>query len=627
MKKLIVTISIIASLLLGLAVAGCKKARAPQNPNVITVAPSDYNLRQDDMKNVLAMTRSLLDGKALPQAAENVAALQGREVWVSVFRPGVQGVEEMGVAQSLVDGLKDAAKRLKSNDDFKTYFEGKLDSARIKISILKKKNTVKKGTSLRRLSRRLEPGVYGPMLIDNARMSINPDTIITHGWGIDRSTDHERNMRIYGKKMAEMQLRRLMQKAGLEKDAWMGMDIYRFSVYSFVDARAGGGGKAVPLYRANHLLPKEISEEQVLKGAIAAGDHVLHLMDSETGKFGYIYYPDQDELSKDYNIVRHAGTVWGLFKLYNETGEKRFLDGGLKSFEYLEKSFKTPEDNKNLILIDYAGRAYLGSMALGALATVEMPAEFMSDERKAAQEKLGNCLLAFIDNDGRIYMTYKQLQAKRLPNEQPVYFPGEAALALINLYEKTGEEKWLDGALKIADFQIGEFKRTNKPDNWMIQVMSRLYRIKKDNRYRDMGFQMADYNVKHQYRPQRENYTYQDYHGGFDNSRPPRTTPCGSRTEAMDEAYLLAVAAEDAAAMKRYGDAVVWGAWFMLTNQFRDENTYYLRNPEYAMGGIRGGLIANDIRIDYNQHVAMALMGARAVWRDRPDMDTAALFR
>ncbi len=627
MKKLSVALSVCLLVFAGLIASGCKEKEAPKNPKVIIAKPSTFNLKPDDKSNVLAIARAHLTGKPIPQATQNVEALCGREVWISVFRPGVQGTEEMGLGECVLDGLKDAAARLKVETDFRTCFEGKLDGAKIKVSILKKKKTVKKGASLRKLSRRLEPGLWGPMLINDARMSINPDTIVTHGWGIDRTTESEKKMRVRGKKMAKLQLKHFMEKAGLEKEDWTGMDFYRFSVYSFVDGKAGGGGEAISLYRANHLLPKTMTENQALKGAEAAGDHVLRHLDSETGKFGYIYYPDTDEMSKDYNIVRHAGTVWGLFKLYNETGEKRFLDGGLIGFEYLEKSFKTPEDNENLIIIDYVGRAYLGSMALAALATVEMPAEHMSDERKAAQEKLGDCLLAFIAGDGRIYMTYKQLQAGRVPEKQPMYFPGEAALALINLYEKTEDEKWLKGAVKIAEFQIGEFERTEKPDNWMIQVMSRLYRINKDDRYRDIGFKMADYNVKHQFHPARKKNTFQDYHGGFDNSKPPRTTPCGSRTEAMDEAYQLAVAAGDEAAMKRYGDAIVWGSWFMLSNQFRNENTYYLRNPEYAMGGVRGGLIANDIRIDYDQHVAMALLGARAVWRDRPDMDTAALFR
>lgn len=583
-------------------------------------------LDDGDVDMALEIARAWLDGGSIPEATEGLEALCGRPVWVSVFRPGAEGVEEAGVGPCAPEAIRDAALRLRKTPAFGRRFEGKMDQARVKVSFLKKRSAVKEGVSLKRLASRMEAGIFGPMLKDNPRMSITPDTIVTHGWGLDPNSRDEKKMRVHGKAMAKLVMDRLMDKAGLDADAWQSMDFEIFSTTSYVEPAAGGGGRGIELYRGVVKLPFSFTEQTLVDAAVAAGDHLLRFLNAEEGRFGYLYYADRDEWDPGYNIVRHAGAVWGLFRLYNVTGEKRFLDGGLAAFAYLEKSFVTPEEDPDIFLIQEGNVAALGTMALAAMATVEMPAEHMTPERKKAQEKLGMAVIRMMAEDGQFYAYYQQVKTGRVPDPQPIYFPGEATLALVNLYEKTKDERWLTAAKKAADRQVEAFNKSGTPDNWEIQVMSRLYRITRDDRYRDAGIRMANYNVEHQYDPARAAEKFKDYYGGFDNARPPRATPAASRTEAMDEAYELAVAAGDAAAEKRFGDAVIWASWFIMNNQFNAANSYFLPAPEKALGGVRGGLTANDIRIDYDQHAIMALLGARAVFKNRPFMDPGNLF-
>ena len=55
----------------------------------------------------------------------------------------------------------------------------------------------------------------------------------------------------------------------------------------------------------------------------------------------------------------------------------------------------------------------------------------------------------------------------------------------------------------------------------------------------------------------------------------------------------------------------------LLENQWRQENSFFLRSPARARGAIRMGLVDNHCRIDNNQHALVGLRHALAVARRR----------
>ena len=89
---------------------------------------------------------------------------------------------------------------------------------------------------------------------------------------------------------------------------------------------------------------------------------------------------------------------------------------------------------------------------------------------------------------------------------------------------------------------------------------------------------------------------------------------------------MLAKEAGDEDAMRRYGDCIWRSMWFMRNHQFRPANAFYVKNPEAVYGGIKGGLIDNNIRIDYDQHIIMAILNGLVVFDDRPAVSTASVF-
>jgi hypothetical protein len=570
-------------------------------------------------------------GAELPPAPPNVQHLCGREVWISVHRGGTEDYAVgLGLGDCVVDGLRDAARQVRDSSVYRSTYAASLGASRVKVDLFKDEEAIKPG-AWKKLGRLWEPGWWGPLAeAKGKRTFLLPDTVVFRGWGLDPKRRANDKGRRNAAAVAEVLMKALAQEAGVEFDALKegkAGQLGRFTTVSFIEAEPGRG--ALDLVRGNVLLPRDFTRAQAMDVVVKSAENLIRHQ-KDDGTYGYWYMTDVDKFSSEYGVPRHAGTVWGLFRMYNVTGDKRFLDSAKKGLDWMVRQVETPADKPALAVIKTGRSAALGTQALCLMALIEMPKAEMTPELTALQDRLGETLLFMAAEDGRVYADYAQAEARRLPAEQPIYYPGESALALIMLHEKDGKPKWLAGARRIVDFQVGEFKRTGVPDNWIIQDLSRLYRITKEPTYLEYGFKTADYNIAAQWQPQEikgvNEIPYYDYVGGFNNSTPPRSTPAGSRIEAMDEAYALAKFAKDEAAMKRYGDSIWQSMWFMMNHQYRPENAFFVRNPEAAMGGMKGGLIDNNIRIDFNQHIIMALLGGLVVFDDRPGVLTSTVF-
>ncbi|MBZ0273978.1 hypothetical protein K8I61_18205, partial [bacterium] len=147
---------------------------------------------------------------------------------------------------------------------------------------------------------------------------------------------------------------------------------------------------------------------------------------------------------------------------------------------------------------------------------------------------------------------------------------------------------------------------------WHAMAWARLARVDPDparrDQWRALGYEHAGAVIARQWRPGQAGY-FPAYLGSAKNARPPRTAPTSARAESLYENYLAARFANDDDAAREFAGALSASMRFVIANQYSRENTYFLPHPERAIGGIRGGLAAGDIRIDYNQHALYAMMG------------------
>ncbi len=476
----------------------------------------------------------------------------------------------------------------------------------------------------------VEPGVVGMTLrTDHHEATILPGDPVTRGWLTPRVR------RRSGK--TEKILINLSREADGPRDLWSqeGTELGKFHTVCF--GRPVPGGEVLPLYRGNVLLETgEVDSARILDGVEEAGGWLLRTVQPD-GKFDYEYYPNTDSGSKGYNIVRHAGCVYGLFHMYElallepqlRDDANDYLEAAIRAMDWVYDNLDAPsgaEDEALVALVDRRQRASSGAAALTLMSFLERPApEQVSHpvlrerlgrpEDEQIIEGLGLFLLEMIDARGKVYHSYRDRLASDAVEKEPLYFPGETMLALVRLYQATEDERWLEGSERIAGWQIERYwdQRPN-PDHWVMQALWELYDVTGDERYARTGLAMGDRHASEQFPP---NWApFPDYHGCYRRyNDTPRTTRACSRSEAMGGVVHIAWKKDVDATT--YEDALLFAADHLLENQWRPENSYYLPRPAKARGAIRMGIVDNHCRIDNNQHAVVGLHRALEVARRR----------
>ena len=134
------------------------------------------------------------------------------------------------------------------------------------------------------------------------------------------------------------------------------------------------------------------------------------------------------------------------------------------------------------------------------------------------------------------------------------------------------------------------------------------YSKRKD--YVEYVYELTDWLVEKQLNE--SNCPWPDMWGGIAAYSEGRAgVATASYLEGFADALALARFAGDMARAGRYEDAVRLAARFVLQLQVRPEETYYMRSPQDAIGGIRTSPSLNLLRIDHCQHALVGLIKAR----------------
>jgi len=599
--------------------AGCASG-----PSVEKIEPFDEVVRfsPEQQAFLLKAARKGLSGEAIPAFPAALQSVEGGGAVIEVFLSPQKPIITVVWSRPFRKAFGEAVKRTAAASGF-SRMKSNLDEVRIKVGVVDRIQSLnfnpdaKSEKTFRRIRKQTESAIHGFILVHvNGKVFYQiPEAVLYEGLGM------KGQKRFMGRKLVARQLRELGRDAEGDSRGWANGELFSFTTFTFIDD-VNERGKAVISYRSKNLVPR-MTTESLRQAAIANADYLAKSV-TESGKFKYIYYPAVDKYEgKSYSIVRHAGSVYGLFDAYNHFKDQKYFDAGRKAMDYLLERTEVPSEVPSIAIVKDRGRSSLGTNALAAMAYSAMAEELMTEQDLKYRDQFGESIRYYqMPEKGLFYTYFKQAFGKKPPSKQALYYPGEAMLALVKLYEATGAKKWWDAAKDIAPGQKKLWENAGHQEVgnycWVGQAFARMARIEKDEalreEYRKVAYSHADAVIKHQYDETRSKYP--DYIGGADNSRPPRTTPTSARGESVSENYLLAKFLGDTEAQKKYGVSVLRAIHFFVENQWSAQNSWFLPYPEKAIGGVRGSLIANDIRIDYNQHALTTEMNALNVIDD-----------
>jgi hypothetical protein len=346
----------------------------------------------------------------------------------------------------------------------------------------------------------------------------------------------------------------------------------------------------------------------------------------DDGMFEYrVNMNPEVKVKRKYNILRHAGTIYAMAMYYNLHPDPELKNAIKRAAGYLRDDaigtlpgneemlaiWSKPEVNRNSSIL----QAKLGGTGLGLVALISVEKihpEFTSLE---VLRKLGSFIVYMQREDGSFYSKYIPSQGGRKDNWLSLYYPGEAALGLLMLYEKDRSDAWLEAACKALTYLADERggMKSVPADHWALLATSKLFSLHKNGTLPFSRELMVNHTIQiceSILSEQVLNSELPERMGGFSNDG--RTTPTATRLEGLQAARMILP--DDLEICNRIDIAVNHGIRFLLNAHISDGQ--FAGGIPRSTGKLKGkssrikdfNRRSTEIRIDYVQHAMCSMM-------------------
>lgn len=238
-------------------------------------------------------------------------------------------------------------------------------------------------------------------------------------------------------------------------------------------------------YDVNGIRGISNNKKQHFQQLIEQNSAFLHSQIQENGKFIYGYFSAYDRDIRNYNTVRHCTSAYALLETFEVQNKPEYWSKIHAAIHYALTNFYKEKDSSTAFMID--GKEGELEIKLGAnAAAILMLTKYQeitqkTDYQKYA-EKLANGILKLVDSNGSTthvlnYPNYDLKEKFRI-----IYYDGEAALALLRLYQINQDSRLLE-TVKLM-FECFIEKRYEKyHDHWLSYCTNELTKICPEDKY------------------------------------------------------------------------------------------------------------------------------------------------
>lgn len=243
--------------------------------------------------------------------------------------------------------------------------------------------------------------------------------------------------------------------------------------------------------RKVELADGEYAGELILNSSAFLEDQVR-----EDGSFVYGMDPRFDDEIDNYNILRHAGSVWALICRYRLAPDEALAEKIRLAIGYMLEAVRYDSQGRGYLYEEKSDEFKLGGAGIAVVALTEYMDVFGSREYQDACTALGEGILSQLDQSDGSYYHVLNGDFTRKEAYRTVYYDGEATFALCRLYSLTKEQKWLDAAESAARHFIAE-DYTQYKDHWVAYSMNELTKYVTDKpEYYVFALRNAQVNLK-----------------------------------------------------------------------------------------------------------------------------------
>jgi len=381
------------------------------------------------------------------------------------------------------------------------------------------------------------------------------------------------------------------------------------------------GETAHPLYPTGRNAGRRIVDQltvPLLTELIADGSEYLARQVMPEGRFIYGIHPCFDREIGTYNALRHASATYAMIEAYEVTGSRTLRSAIEASLGVLTQELIAhtvlPDGTPAAFLVEANREIKLGGKALAILALAKFATVAGSTGHYRLMSKLaaGICYMQDAKSGAfRHVLEFPSLQTKQ--NFRTIYYDGEAAFALMRLYDLTGEPSLLSA----VENAFGHFIRNGHArhhDHWLAYCANELTRHRPEERY----FRFAIDNVR-----------------GHLDFVANRITTFPTLLELMMATREVLVRLENDARfahllekidLEQFDSAMEKRARYLLNGHFWPEFAMFMKNPERINGSFFIRHHGFRIRIDDVEHYLSGLVAYRRLATSKAASDHRSAF-
>ncbi len=318
----------------------------------------------------------------------------------------------------------------------------------------------------------------------------------------------------------------------------------------------------------------------------------------EKGLFHYIYNPETDYHSTSNNALRQLMASRLLAELCRE--DPSLADLHRRNLTFVFRHWYRAEGDVGYIFVYNKSKLGANAMALRTLVYSPLFEQFKDEARRLARG-----IVSLMAEDGSLSPWLKEPDYDYDPERLLYFYSGEALLSLVEYYEKTKQQEFLDAAVRGQDYYLKRYVDQLEENYypalvpWHTLSCNKLYKVTGEAKYARAAFRLNDELLKIQ-DTTREIGRF--YNPRFPQYGTPHSSSDGVYTEGLAYAYELAVLTGDRPRQARYRAALRIAVKNLEKLQYGEEESRRFDRPERAVGALRYSTTNPRIRVDTVQH-------------------------
>jgi len=387
--------------------------------------------------------------------------------------------------------------------------------------------------------------------------------------------------------------------------------------FSFIEYN-GEGKELIEDLVINRSLDKELILQNIEQGK----EFLFRAMHEDEHGFYKKYDTLNDDFGSRLHTVYSASIIYTLLNIYDFDKDERILEGIPDWGDFLLSMQSKDEETYGAFHYSYylksrrkELRFVVGTTALSIFTLLDLYNR-TSDSKYLESAKLGGDWLTTMQKPDGWMKAFKEYRDGEwiYGEKESLLYNGQVLSALSRLYNVTGEERYYDAAEKIVQrftekvekegCYLGDEYRPKNPISsaWVVMSLLDFYKVNQDEYYKDIIFKCSSDLLERQ----KQDTDKPLYYGTW--TRAYSTSGNGWLAEVMMEMYKFCQE-QNMGGCDEYKEAVVKVIWWIIQNTYSEENTFFLKEPQKAIGGSFWNYKNRYVRTDSVCHAVNAYVG------------------